>query len=566
MDQPSNSNSFSIFTFPPTNEDEERVTEFYHYSGEEVETLRRIRTDLKLEGRKRLFVFSISGGTETQQPILKAKLENRLKTEFREIFVNDGRTLVITSGVDRGVVHTVGETLKSMDASDKKRLTCLGIMPDDTPYFIDCDLKTKEIVITTKDDESDALSPNRHHTHFLLLSHKEETNWLKKRTMFRQQLEQSLSNQAKEADKHLSFYFSLREDSNGYDEKVWADLLKHVKSYGHEMFDKEVEKDIKRDIKAIIKKKNQLRFYDWQLNTNASNASKDKKGHSLEEIIDEATCRDKENKLLLIEALRTQKTKRILKLLNGEKISALLHEQTVHYELYAKNKQGDRAEDDLDFRADKAVKKSIKQYYNLKYKSGQKQSTGDEQVTANENWNTTREISFRDIFLWAIITQRFDLAEYAWERLEEPIMASLVVSLAMKSVAEKVPQRQQKKKDDYTEISRKYERKAIEIIGIAHLSDAQKADKLLEDEHKCWNKFTCLEVAIGGKAKAFLSQDCCHYKLRKMWFGEIDVEESSPKARKLSYIFWTDFPQITVILKLNIDDQVYIKMRCIFTI
>ncbi|XP_070540431.1 transient receptor potential cation channel subfamily M member 5-like [Ptychodera flava] len=463
-----------------------------------------------------------------------------------------------------------------MDASDKKRLTCLGIMPDDTPYFINCDLKTKEIVITTKDDESDALSPNRHHTHFLLLSHKEETNWLKKRTMFRQQLEQSLSNQAKEAGKQcfiimLSInggFETIREvanavrdqnpipvvlfkgtggatdfierlcryehkgeeDSNGYDEKVWADLLKHVKSYGHEMFDKEVEKDIKRDIKAIIKKKNQLRFYDWQLNTDASNASKDKKGHSLEEIIDEATCRDKENKLLLIEALRTQKTKRILKLLNGEKISALLHEQTVHDELYAKNKQGDRAEDDLDFRADKAVKKSIKQYYNLKYKSGQKQSTGDEQVTANENWNTTREISFRDIFLWAIITQRFDLAEYAWERLEEPIMASLVVSLAMKSVAEKVPQRQQKKKDDYTEISRKYERKAIEIIGIAHLRDAQKADKLLEDEHKCWNKFTCLEVAIGGKAKAFLSQDCCHYKLRKMWFGEIDVEESSRRS------------------------------------
>ncbi|XP_070541480.1 transient receptor potential cation channel subfamily M member 2-like [Ptychodera flava] len=136
------------------------------------------------------------------------------------------------------------------------------------------------------------------------------------------------------------------------------------------------------------------------------------------------------------------------------------------------------------------------------------------------------------IFLLAITTSRFKLADYTWSKLEDPIIASLAVSCALKSVAEKLPQREQKKHDIYTELSRKYERKAIALIEIAYKQNAEKAGVVLQERHVAWRKYNCLEVAIRGKAKDFLSQDCCHYKLRKMWLGAIDIKEKHWKMGK----------------------------------
>ncbi|XP_070541072.1 transient receptor potential cation channel subfamily M member 2-like [Ptychodera flava] len=186
------------------------------------------------------------------------------------------------------------------------------------------------------------------------------------------------------------------------------------------------------------------------------------------------------------------------------------------------------------FDVDKLLLKAIRKY--LEPKSGSNLN-----VKRDDKAGYTKSAEQQllcDVFLLGITTSKFKLADYTWSKLEDPIIASLAVSCALRSVAKKLPQREQKKHDSYAELSRDYEKKAISLVEIAYKRDAEKAGDMLQERHVAWREYNCLEVAIRGKAKDFLSEDCCHYKLRKMWFGAIDIKEKHWKVLIFSPIYW----------------------------
>ncbi|XP_077989938.1 transient receptor potential cation channel subfamily M member-like 2, partial [Glandiceps talaboti] len=240
-----------------------------------------------------------------------------------------------------------------------------------------------------------------------------------------------------------------------------------------------------------------------------------------------------ERRSLMTHALRNQSTECISKLIEeGYTMNEYLSQDTLETELYGKDLHR-TADVDWPHTCDTKLRNTINKYYTPNFKKN------SEKVTSNTLDKSNRlGPYFRDIFLWAITTNRLDLAEYAWMQLDDPIMTSLLVSYVLKSVADKLSHREQKKQDQYLELSRQYEEKATHLIAIAYTQDSSEASKLLQERHQNWRRLTCLQLAIQSKAKMFLSHDCCQDTLRKMWFGKMNIQENSKKVYLTIPFYW----------------------------
>ncbi|XP_070541033.1 transient receptor potential cation channel subfamily M member 8-like [Ptychodera flava] len=237
--------------------------------------------------------------------------------------------------------------------------------------------------------------------------------------------------------------------------------------------------------------------------------------------------------LRMIEALRNEEMEFLEKRFNLQKY---LDQIILDNDLYKMDKDNGDDDEDWPHPLDEKLKKIIDTYYKPQYKKTiARTSSQNINMPGDANQNGP---SYRDLFLWAIQTKRFDLADFAFKKLTDPIMTSLVVSYALKTVAEKLPQREHMKKEEYSALSREYEVKGEKIVSIAYSQSRLDANGLLRDPHKDWRKFTCLDMAIKAKAKIFLSNDCCQDTLRKMWFGKINHKEGSVKVYTVIPFYW----------------------------
>ncbi|XP_077862076.1 transient receptor potential cation channel subfamily M member 1-like, partial [Saccoglossus kowalevskii] len=154
--------------------------------------------------------------------------------------------------------------------------------------------------------------------------------------------------------------------------------------------------------------------------------------------------------------------------------------------------------------------------------------------------NTTVSNPFQELFVWAIVSRRFDLADYAWENVDDPIMTSLMARLVLQTEATKLSPREQRKRDQYFEYSRIYEKRAFNLIEPENLEkdETLEYNLILRERHANWCSFSCLDIGLKAKAKMFLSHDCCQYALRKLWLGKISIRYSSITLFFIFCIYW----------------------------
>ncbi|XP_061081535.1 transient receptor potential cation channel subfamily M member 2-like isoform X1 [Conger conger] len=163
----------------------------------------------------------------------------------------------------------------------------------------------------------------------------------------------------------------------------------------------------------------------------------------------------------------------------------------------------------------------------------------------------------RDLFLWAILQNRKELAEIAWEQCRDSMCAALAASKILKKLAKK-----EIDEDDEAEKMREladyYEKQAIGVFSECYSHDVQRAQKLLIRISPSWGGTTCLRLAVEADDKSFVAHAGVQGLLTEIWYGELAVD--NPQWKMLLCML---FPPLiyTGLLTFRRDEDIHRETR-----
>ncbi|XP_062919303.1 transient receptor potential cation channel subfamily M member 5 [Mobula hypostoma] len=136
------------------------------------------------------------------------------------------------------------------------------------------------------------------------------------------------------------------------------------------------------------------------------------------------------------------------------------------------------------------------------------------------NLNQTFENPWRDLFLWAVLQNRQEMANYFWEMGPEAVPAALAACKILKEMA---------RLESDTETARsmkgaKYDQLAIDLFSECYANSEERAFHLLIRQTKYWSKTTCLQLATEADAKSFFAHDGVQALLTKIWWGDMSTD------------------------------------------
>ncbi|XP_006898486.1 PREDICTED: transient receptor potential cation channel subfamily M member 2 [Elephantulus edwardii] len=144
----------------------------------------------------------------------------------------------------------------------------------------------------------------------------------------------------------------------------------------------------------------------------------------------------------------------------------------------------------------------------------------EQALLPKENTFTTDPV--RDLLIWAIVQNRWELAEIIWTQSQDCIMAALACSKLLKELS---------KEEEDTDCSEEmlaradqYELKAIGVFTECYRKDEERAQKLLVRVSDAWGMTTCLQLALEAKDLKFVSHGGVQAFLTKVWWGKLCVE------------------------------------------
>ncbi|THD27935.1 Transient receptor potential cation channel subfamily M member 2 [Fasciola hepatica] len=126
------------------------------------------------------------------------------------------------------------------------------------------------------------------------------------------------------------------------------------------------------------------------------------------------------------------------------------------------------------------------------------------------------------LFVWALLTERKDSAEFLWTQLQEPLGAALMAALLLRRFAhhgESLVTR-----DEMLEYANSFEDKASGLLTECFSEDPNNAAQALIRERASFGYMSCLMLAADGHSMTFISHRCSEQYLRQVWCGAIDSQ------------------------------------------
>lgn len=137
--------------------------------------------------------------------------------------------------------------------------------------------------------------------------------------------------------------------------------------------------------------------------------------------------------------------------------------------------------------------------------------------------------NFNDLFVWAVLQQRQQMALFLWQHGEEALARATVACKLYRSMAFKA--RQSGMDDDVTERFKTYSLEfgqlAVDVLDCAFRQNEQMAMKLLTSEMEAWSHFTCLQMAVSSCHRPFVSHSCTQTLLTDLWTGPLNMRKNS---------------------------------------
>ncbi|KAM8866020.1 transient receptor potential cation channel subfamily M member 6 isoform 2-T6 [Synchiropus picturatus] len=137
--------------------------------------------------------------------------------------------------------------------------------------------------------------------------------------------------------------------------------------------------------------------------------------------------------------------------------------------------------------------------------------------------------NFNDLFVWAVLQQRQQMALFLWKHGEEALARATVACKLYRSMAFEA---RQCNLDDniverFSSYSREFGQLAVDVLDCAFRQNEQMAMKLLTSEMEAWSHFTCLQMAVSSNNRALVSHSCTQTLLNDLWTGPLNMRKNS---------------------------------------
>ncbi|XP_069034204.1 transient receptor potential cation channel subfamily M member 6 isoform X1 [Embiotoca jacksoni] len=137
--------------------------------------------------------------------------------------------------------------------------------------------------------------------------------------------------------------------------------------------------------------------------------------------------------------------------------------------------------------------------------------------------------NFSDLFVWAVLQQRQQMALFLWQHSEEALARAIVACKLYRSMAFEA--RQSSMDDNVAERFKTYSLEfgqlAVDVLDCAFRQNEQMAMKLLTSEMETWSHFTCLQMAVSSCHRPFVSHSCTQTLLTDLWTGPLNMRKNS---------------------------------------
>uniref|UniRef100_H0WBS3 Transient receptor potential cation channel subfamily M member 4 n=1 Tax=Cavia porcellus TaxID=10141 RepID=H0WBS3_CAVPO len=151
-----------------------------------------------------------------------------------------------------------------------------------------------------------------------------------------------------------------------------------------------------------------------------------------------------------------------------------------------------------------------------------------ESVSLLSDWATSEpslEASFgqapwSDLFLWALLLNRAQMAMYFWEMGSNAVSSALGACLLLRVMARQEAEAEEAARRK--ELAAKFESMGVDLFGECYRSNEHRASRLLLRRCPLWGDATCLQLAMQADSRAFFAQDGVQSLLTQKWWGEMD--------------------------------------------
>uniref|UniRef100_A0A1I7RLF9 LSDAT_euk domain-containing protein n=1 Tax=Bursaphelenchus xylophilus TaxID=6326 RepID=A0A1I7RLF9_BURXY len=163
------------------------------------------------------------------------------------------------------------------------------------------------------------------------------------------------------------------------------------------------------------------------------------------------------------------------------------------------------------------------------------------------------EHPFNDLFLWAVLTRRHEMARCLWLYGEHGMAKALMAIRLYKTMSREVA-------CDYTEVEASNQLRefaddfkdcSLELLNHCHEQDDVKTMRLLTAELPSWGHHTCLSLAVMANNKRFLAHPCCQILLADLWHGGLRFRSQS----NIKVIVAVVFPPAILLLDFKTPEQ-----------
>ncbi|XP_008308372.1 transient receptor potential cation channel subfamily M member 5 [Cynoglossus semilaevis] len=135
------------------------------------------------------------------------------------------------------------------------------------------------------------------------------------------------------------------------------------------------------------------------------------------------------------------------------------------------------------------------------------------------------EYPWRDLFLWAVLQNRQQMANYFWAMGPEAVAAALAGCKILKEMARLESEAESARSMKEA----KYEQFALDVFGECYSNSEDRAYALLVRRTQCWSKSTVLNLATEADAKSFFAHDGVQALLTKIWWGAMTTDTAISK-------------------------------------
>ncbi|CAM9642449.1 unnamed protein product, partial [Lampetra planeri] len=128
----------------------------------------------------------------------------------------------------------------------------------------------------------------------------------------------------------------------------------------------------------------------------------------------------------------------------------------------------------------------------------------------------------RDLFIWAVLLNRRELANFFWSQGKDCMAAALMASKLLKAMVQE--EDDSDRTSDMLAQADNYEQLAIGLLDECYKDDELRAQKLLIRQLHSWGGATCLSMAYHANNKSFFSHSGVQALLTQIWWGGMSVD------------------------------------------